>query len=193
MVVVLEEVGERDAAIRGGRARAVRPQAVDVEVVRHVERAEGVAPRVEAEGVPLGGRGPPRVVARLVHERRRDVGERLEAEDVRRLARVAQGVGADVDAMLPVVAQPGADHLDVADARVGVVADGLVDVVDGAGDRRLHELAGGDVAAEVARRQARKAHVGRERDRRDDHERQKAQDDQECRTFLHFLSSAVSR
>ena len=87
-----EEVGEREAGRRrlavallrvhrgGGRARRVGRDLGDVEEVRHVHRAERVAPRVEVEVVPLGGPRGAGEQAHVVHDRRRQVAERLEAQ-----------------------------------------------------------------------------------------------------------------
>ncbi len=208
---LVEQVGERDAGIRGGGARLAGEQAVDVEVVRHVQREIGVASGVEVERLPLGGRRAASVIPRLAHQGRRHVGEPFQRQDGHRVAGIDRAVG-DIsrlararhvriheDAPDPAVAiRVGARTRLLPEPRVGVVVDGVVDVVDRPGEGRLHKFARRRRAAQIVGRQTRPAHVRREGDGRDGHERQHAQNDQKRGTaprgnLSHLRSSSERR
>ncbi len=205
---LVEQVGERDAGVRGGGARLAGEQAVDVEVVRHVQREIGVASGVEVERLPLGGRRAASVIPRLAHQGRRHVGEPFQRQDGHRVAGIDQPVvrlaGArhvriHEDASDPAVAiRVGARTHLAPEPRVGVVVDGVVDVVDRPGEGRLHKFARRRRAAQIVGRQPRPAHVRREGDGRDGHEREHAQNDQKRGTaprgnLSHLRSSSESR
>ena len=191
--VLRVERREVEAVVGGARAPLVGAHLVDVEAVRDVHRAEGVAPEVVGEVPPLGGARPAGPHPDLVDDRRRQVGERLERQ--RR-----DGVhGVDLperheDVIAPVVAVL-ADRLRLRRPHAGVevVVDPLhapfvvvevpVDTGDGVSKRRAEEEARGDAALQVARGLAALAHEDREAHGGDHHERQHAEHDQQRRSL----------
>ena len=77
---------------------------------------------------------------------------------------------------------------------MGVIRNGPINLVDCVGKCTLGEFARGNSAAQVARRESRSAHIGRERNGRNDDERKDAKHYQESRTSsFHLRSSAESR
>ena len=167
----LEEMRGRNAAVRGRGARIVCDEPVDVEVVGDVERTVSVAPRVVSKRTPYGRRGLARPVARLVDERRRNVGEALERQGRSGLGDVLLGTAPEEHAVAPSIRRPDSD------AGMDVVSDCTVYLVDCAGKRPLRKLSRGDRATQIARRQARAAHERGEGDRRDDKKRKDAKND----------------
>ena len=173
----LEEIRERGAADWRGRTRAVCRQTVDVEVVRDIQRAIAVAAGIEAERSPLARRRATGVVARLVHERRRDVGQALETERRDRVGHVRPGIGAHEHAVRPdVTVRTAATHRP--DAGMRIVVDGTVDRIDRTGQGGLDQQAGRSGATQIARGQTRIAHVRGERDGRHEHESAHAEHDE---------------
>ena len=183
----LEEVCGGYAAVRGGRARVVGDKPVHVEKVGDVNCAVREAPGIVAERPPYGGRSLPGPVAHFVHERRRKIGEALERKRRRGLGDVLLAPAPEEHAVAPGVLGPAAD------SRMDAVRNGPVDLVDRAGQGGLRKLARGDGAPQIARREARTAHVGRKRDGGDYEERKYAEHYEERRSVsLHLRSSSVS-
>ena len=147
--IAFEEVGERCPPGRSGRARAVRRKAVDIEIIRHIECAIGVTPRIETERSPLASGRTARIVSRLVDQRRRNIGKRLKAERRNRPFRGKLAIRAHEDPVFPdILGAAGSHHRS--HSRMGIVVDGAIDRVDRARQTRLHQKPRGRRAPQIA-------------------------------------------
>ena len=168
MVHVLEQVGSRNAAVRGRGARIVGDEPVHVKVVGDINCAICIAPRVVSERAPHGGRSLPGPVTRLVDERRRKICEALKGQSRGGLGDILLGAASEEDAVSPSIRGCSAY------AWMCAIRNGTVNLVYDMGKCALREIPGGDRAPKIARRKSRPAHIGGERDGRYHEERKDA-------------------
>ena len=189
--------------------------AVDVEEVRHIHRAVGIAPSPIVEILPLGRPCAAAQDAHVVGNGWRQIPQRLQIEHRRRLAgrcheppvALAVGIGRHEHAPQPAIVvtcirlplvvlhpsgfvepvpagrsaalantdRPSPFHAN----RHGILADGVVNLGNGAGEPGLHEMAGLNIAPEDGGRHTLGTHVDGKRHGAHHHERQESQHDQQ--------------
>ena len=204
-----DERREVDARVRRRGTTLRGEHLVEVEAVRDVHRRERIPPHVVGEVLPNGRPRLARVDAHLVDDGGRQIREGLQGERGDGLRGIDEAERRE-DALRPEVAIVGVRQTLDGHARIRVVVNALAAdaAVGGRGrpvkprhgvrERGPEQIARGGDAPQMARRQTALAHVDGEAHRRDDHEREHPEDDQECRAFshrdaLHRLRSSSER